>query len=401
MHRRRALGLIGASTVLSLTSQLGSSASGRGVTDGEIRIGQTAPHSGPASGWATIARAEAAYFKMLNANGGINGRRVRFISLDDAYNPARTVEMTRLLVEKEHVLLIFNPIGSATISAARKYLNDRGVPQLFVGGGEEKWGDYRNFPWTMGFQHTTHFEGKALGLYLRRNYPNEKVAALYINDEYGKELLAGLRDGLDDRASRTLVAIASYDLHDPTIDSQMLTLRASGAEVFANFAMPKAAAQAIRKAHDSGWRPLQYLNYVSNSVPDVLSSAGLHRSIGVLSADNLRDPGDPQWAGDAASLKWRAFMKTHYPAGDVNDSSNVYAYNAAHLLESVLQRCGDDLTPSNVMRQATSIRDYQLPMIIPGVKVNTSSTDYYPLEQIRMMRFDGERWLPFGEIISP
>jgi ABC-type branched-subunit amino acid transport system substrate-binding protein len=338
---------------------------------------------------------------MLNANGGINGRRIHFISLDDAYSPAKTVEMTRLLVEKEQVLLIFNPIGSATINAVRSYLNSRGIPQLFVGGGEEKWGDYRHFPWTMGFQQTTRFEGRALGIYLRRNHPAAKVAVLYINDDLGKELLAGLHDGLGQEASRILAATASYDLHDPTVDSQLIALHASGADTLANFAMPKAAAQAIRKAYDIGWKPLQYVNYVSNSVGDVLAAAGLEKSIGVLSADNLKDPSDTQWANDPASLEWRAFMRKYYPDGDVNDSANVYAYNAAQLLEHVLLRCGDDLTRTNVMQQASTIRDLQLPMIIPGVKVNTSRSDYHPLEQLRMMRFDGMRWVPFGNVISP
>ena len=309
--------------------------------------------------------------------------------------------MTRLLVEKEQVLLIFNPIGSSTTNAVRKYLNAKEVPQLFVGAGEETWGDYKHFPWTMGFQQTTHFEGKALGAYLRRNHPKAKVAVLYINDAFGKELLAGLRDGLGQEAPRMLVATASYDLYDPTVDSQIVSLQASGADTFANFALPKAAAQAIRKAYDIGWKPLQYVNYVSNSVGEVLESAGLEKSIGVLSADNLKDPSDTQWDNDPASLEWRAFMRKHYPDGNVNDNSNVYAYNAAQLLEHVLRRCGDNLTRRNVMQQASSIRDLQLPMIIPGVKINTSATDYHPLEQLRMMRFDGKRWVPFGEIISP
>lgn len=405
MHRRIVLKALASFTsgfaLPSLATRQSISNQSLGVTDTEILIGQTAPYSGPASSWATIARAQAAYFRMLNERGGINGRRIRFMSVDDAFNPAKTVEATRRLVEKDGVLLIFNSIGSPTSAAVRHYLNGKGIPQLFVGAGENNWGDHKRFPWSMGFQQTTHFEGKALGHYLGKHYLQSRVAALYINDDSGKELLAGLREGLGGHAQRMLVAARSYELHDPTVDSQIISLQASGANVLANFALPKAASQAIRKSFDIGWKPLHYVNYMSNPVGEVLESAGLERCVGLLSADNLKDPTDKQWQEDPGTIEWRNFMRTYYPEGDVNDNSNVYAYNVAQLLEHVLRKSGDDLSRQNVMKSATDIKNLQLPMQIPGVRINTSSQDYFPLEQLRMMRFDGRKWVPFGEVITP
>jgi len=405
MHRRQVLtalaGIAAKVSLPALADQTGPAGQSAGVASTEILIGQTAPYSGPASSWATIARAQAAYFRKLNESGGIHGRKIRFLSIDDAFNPAKTVEATRRLVEQDGVLLIFNSIGSPTSAAVRRYLNNKGVPQLFVGAGENQWGDPRSYPWTMGFQQTTHFEGKALGHYLRKHHPRMRVAALYINDDSGKELLAGLRDGLGEDARRMLVAAQSYELHHPTVDSQIISLQASGASVFANFALPKAASQAIRKAYDIGWKPVHYVNYMSNPVGEVLESAGLEKCVGLLSADNLKDPTDPQWREDPAAIEWRTFMRAYFPEGDVNDNSNVYAYNVAQLLEHVLRKCSDDLSRANVMKQATAISNLQLPMQIPGVLVNTGPRDYFPLEQLRMMRFDGSRWIPFGEVITP
>jgi branched-chain amino acid transport system substrate-binding protein len=371
-----------------------------GVTDTEIRIGQTLPYSGPASAYGTIGRAQAAYFAKVNAQGGIGGRKIRLISLDDAYNPARTVEQTRKLVEQERVFLIFNPIGTPTNIATREYLNARKVPQLFIGAGDTKWGDPAKYPWTMGFQQTYQFEGETYGIYLRRHFPGSKIAALYLNDDLGKELLAGLRVGLGSMANSMLVGTATYDLQDPTVDSQVNSLHASGADVFMNFALPKAAAQAIRKIYDLGWKPKHFLNYASNSVSETLGAAGLERSMGVLSADNLKDPTDTQWFEDHGRKEWLAWMRQYYPQGNVDDNTNVYAYNVARLLEHVLRACGDNLTRENVMKQAAGIRNLQLPMQIPGVTVNTSPSDFFPLEQLRLMRFDGKRWIPFGEIIQ-
>lgn len=372
-----------------------------GASDTEIRIGQTAPYSGPNSGFGTIGRAQAAYFAKINAEGGIKGRRIKFISLDDAYNPARTVEQVRRLVEHDQVLLIFNPIGTPTNSAIQKYLNQRKIPQLFVGAGEAKFGDYKRFPWTMGFHQTSYTEGKVYAAYILQHHPRAQVGVLYVNDDLGKELLKGLRDGLGERAKTMLVSAQSYELQDPTVDSQIATLQASGATVFVNFAMQKGATQAIRRAYDIGWKPVQFLNYTAGSVTEVLLAAGARKSLGIISIDNQKDPTDLQWKDDRAMQAWHDWMRRWYPEGDALDNSNVYAYTLAQLLVHVLTRCGDDLTRENVMRQATGIKDLELPMLLPGVTVSTSPTDYFPIEAVRLLRFNGERWEMFGDVIEP
>ena len=372
-----------------------------GASDTEIKIGNTSPYSGPASAFGTIARAQAAYFAKINAEGGIHGRKIKFISLDDAYNPAKTVEQVRRLVEYERVLLIFNPQGTPTNSAIQKYLNQNKVPQLFVAAGDAKFGDWKHYPWTMGFHQTNYTEGKLYATYILQHHPQAKIGVLYLNDGYGKELSKGLRDGLGVRAKEMLVGEQSYELQDPTVDSQILSLRGTGADTFVNFAFPKAAAQAIRKAYDIGWRPRQFLNYASSSVGEVLLPAGLGKSIGVISLDNQKDPTDQQWANDPALKEWRTWMKEYYPGGNIEDNANVYAYTLAQLLVHVLKQCGDDLTRENVMRQAANLKDLELPMLLPGVKINTSPTDYYPIEQVRLLKFNGSRWEMFGDVISP
>lgn len=371
-----------------------------GASDTEIKIGNTAPYSGPASAYATIARAQAAYFAKINAEGGINGRKIKFISLDDAYNPAKTVEQVRRLVEHDGVLLIFNPQGTPTNAAIQKYLNQQKVPQLFVAAGDVRFGDWKHFPWTMGFHQTNYTEGKLYAAYILRHHPKARIGVLYLNDEFGKELSKGLRDGLGARAKEMLVGAQSYELQDPTVDSQILSLRSSGADTFVNFAFPKAAAQAIRKAYDIGWRPRQFLNYASSSVGEVLDPAGLGKSVGIISIDNQKDPTDQQWANDPALKEWLAWMRKYYPAGNVGDNANVYAYTLAQLLVHVLKQCGDNLTRENVMREATNLKDLELPMLLPGVKINTSPTDYYPIEQVRLLKFNGSRWEMFGDVIS-
>lgn len=371
-----------------------------GASDTEIKIGQTAPYSGPMSGFGTIGRAQAAYFAMVDAQGGINGRKIKFISLDDGYNPARTVEHVRRLVEQDGVLLIFNPIGAPTNSAIQKYLNAHKIPHLFVGAGDSRFGDFRQFPWTMGFHQTNYAEGKVYATYILEHHPDARIGVLYLNDSYGKELLQGLREGLGARAKTMLVAAESYELQDPTVDSQIASLRASGANVFVNFALPKAATQAIRRAYDIGWRPVQFLNYASGSVSEVLLAAGAQKSLGIISIDNQKDPTDTQWKNDPDLNTWRAWMQRYYPEGDATDNSNVYAYTTAQLLVHVLKQCGDDLTRANIMRQATNLHDIALPLLLPGVKINTGPTDYYPIEQVRLLRFNGERWEMFGEVIG-
>jgi branched-chain amino acid transport system substrate-binding protein len=295
------------------SAAFGEKRHGPGVTDTEIKIGQTAPYRGPMSAWATIGRAQAAYFAKINAEGGIHRRKIEFISLDDAYNPAKTVEQTRRLVERDNVLLIFSPIGSPTNAAVQRYLNTKKVPQLFVGAGDAKFGDPKTYPWTIGFHQTNYTEGKLYATYILQHYPRARIAALYINDDFGKELVGGLRDGLGVRAKQMLIATASYELQDPTVDSQIIALHGAGADTFVNFALPKAAAQAIRKAYDIGWKPVHFINYASNSIGEVLRVAGIEKSIGLLSLDNQKDPTDPRWKDDAALKERLAWMKQYYP----------------------------------------------------------------------------------------
>ncbi len=372
-----------------------------GASDTEIKIGNTAPYSGPASAYGTIARAQAAYFAKINAEGGIHGRKIKFISLDDAYNPAKTVEHVRRLVEHERVLLIFNPIGTPTNSAIQPYLNQQKVPQLFVGAGDARFGDWKRYPWTMGFQQTHYTEGKLYASYIVQHYPLAKIGVLYLNDDFGKEIIKGLRDGLGGRAKDMLVSTQSYDLQDPTVDSQIISLRGAGANTFVNFAFPKGAAQAIRKAYDIGWRPRQFLSYVSTSVTEVMLPAGAGKSIGIIAIDNQKDPTDEQWTNDHSLKHWREWMQSYYPGGNLEDSSNVYGYTLAQLLVHVLKQCGDNLTRENVMRQAVNLKDLQLPMLLPGIRINTGPTDYYPIEQVRLLKFNGNRWEMFGDVVSP
>ena len=373
---------------------------GPGVTDTEIIIGQTVPYSGPASSFGTIGQAEAAYFSKINAEGGIRGRKIKFISLDDGYNPAKTVEQIRRLVEHDQVVLIFNPIGDPTNAAVQKYLNQRKVPQLFVGAGDARFGDSKRYPWTMGFHQNAYTEGTLYARYILAKYPKAKIGVLYLNDNFGKQLLKGLREGLGGRGKEMLAGAESYELLDPTVDSQIISLRAAGADTFVNAAMPKAAAQAIRKIYDIGWHPTHFLNYAAGSVSEVLQPAGLKKSVGIISIDHQKDPTDQQWKDDPALKDWLAWMHKYYPRGNTDDNSNVYAYTLAQLLVHVLKQCGDDLTRENIMRQATNLKDVELPMLLPGIKINTTPTDYYPIEQVRLLRFTGTRWEMFGDVIG-
>jgi branched-chain amino acid transport system substrate-binding protein len=397
----RVRALLVASTLLLCSTTVGAGTKyGPGVTDTEIKIGQTAPYSGPASAYGTIGRAQAAYFAKINAAGGIGGRKIKLISLDDAHNPAKTVEHIRKLVERDNVLLIFNPIGSPTNAAVQRYLNKKKVPQLFVGAGEARFGDFKRYPWTIGFHQTNLTEGKLYASYILQHRPRARIGVLHINDGFGKELLEGLRAGLGDKAKTMLVATASYELHDPTVDSQIISLQGAGADTLVNFALPKAAGQAIRKAYDIGWKPLHFVNYASNSVGEVLQPAGLEKSTGLISLDNQKDPTDERWKNDPAMNEWIAWMRKYYPRGQIEDSANVYAYTVAQLLVQVLKQCGDDLARENVMRQAANIKDLELPMLLPGIKINTSPSDYYPIEQVRMLKFSGTRWGVFGDVIG-
>jgi branched-chain amino acid transport system substrate-binding protein len=371
---------------------------GPGVTDSEIKIGQTMPYSGPASAYGAIGKAEAAYFAMLNERGGINGRKIRFLTLDDGYSPPKTVEQVRKLVEQEQVLLLFQTMGTATNNAVHKYVNDKKVPHLFLATGASLWADPEHFPWTMGWQPDLQTEGAIFAKDILMERPQARVAVLYQNDDYGKDYLRGLKDGLAADAAKMIVAIASYETTDANVDSQIVTLQAADADVFFNVSSPKFAAQAIRKAYDIGWKPRQYLTSGSSSVAAVLQPAGLEKSIGIISAGYIKDPTDVQWQGEQSYKDWLAWMKKYNPDADVADRFNVYGYSAAQTLEVLLQQCGDDLTRENVMRQAANLRDVELPMMLPGILINTSPTNFRPIRQMQLERFDGQRWVLFGGI---
>jgi branched-chain amino acid transport system substrate-binding protein len=373
---------------------------GPGVTDTEIKIGNTNFYSGPASSYGVIGKTETAFFTMLNEQGGINGRKINFISYDDAYSPPKTVEQTRKLVESDEVFLIFNSLGTPTNTAVQKYLNQKQVPQLFVGTGATKWGDPKRFPWTIGWQPNYQGEGRIYATYILAHHAQSKIAVLYQNDDYGKDYVKGLKDGLGDKAKSMIVAEAPYETTDPTVDSQVVNLKASGADIFYNVTIPKFAAQAIRKTVEIGWKPLHILNSVSNSVGGVLEPAGFENSKGILSTAYLKDPTDPQWKDDPGYKDWVAFMDKYYPDGDKTNVFTVYGYTIPQTLVQVLKQCGDNLTRENVMKEAASLHNLALPMLLPGITVNTGPTDFFPVKQMQMERFNGERWELFGPIIA-
>ncbi len=368
-----------------------------GATDTEIKIGGISPYSGPASAYGTIGKAIGAYIDKVNAEGGINGRKLKWISLDDGYNPAKTVEQARKLVEEDEVLFVFNTLGTPPNSAIHRYMNTKKVPHLFVATGATKWGDPKNFPWTMGWQPNYQSESKVFVGHILDTKPNAKIAILYQNDDYGKDYLKGFEDGLGDKAKTMIVSKISYEVTDPTIDSQMVSLKATGADTFFNITTPKFAAQAIKKAAEIGWKPAHYLNSVSASVGTVMIPAGLENGVGVITASYLKDPTDPQFQKGPEWDDWLGWMKKYYPAGDVKDVSNVYGYTVAQGLVQVLKQAGDNLTRENIMKQAAAI-DINLPMLLPGVNVKTTADDFYPIEREQLMRFDGKTWQLFGKV---
>ena len=370
-----------------------------GATDKEIKIGHAIPYSGNFSAYGAIGKAVSAYFDKVNAEGGINGRMVKFISLDDAYNPAKTVEVVRKLVEEDEVLLMFQTLGTPSNSAIHKYMNAKKVPQLFVATGATKWGDPKNFPYTMGWQPNYQSEAKIYAAHLLETKPNGKVAILYQNDDYGKDYLKGFEDGLGDKAKTMIVARATYEGTDPTVDSQIISLQASGADVFFNITTPKFAAQAIKKAGEIGWKPLHYLNSVSNAVGSVLTPAGLEYSVGLISAFYIKDPTDPQFQKGKEWDDWVTWMKKYHPTGAMNDNFNVYGYTVAQTLVQVLRQAGDNLTRDNIMKQAASL-DITLPMLLPGVNVKTGPDDFYPIEREQLARFNGKTWELSGKVFG-
>jgi branched-chain amino acid transport system substrate-binding protein len=369
-----------------------------GANDSEIKVGNIMPYSGPASAYGEIGKTQAAYFRKVNAEGGVNGRKINFISYDDGYSPPKTVEQARKLVESDEVLLIFQSLGTAHNTAIQRYMNAKKVPQLFVATGATKWNDPQHFPWTMGWQPSYQSEARIYAEYLLKNHAQGKIGVLYQNDDYGKDYLKGLKDGLNGKVR--IVAEVPYEATDPTVDSQVINLKASGADIVFNVATPKFAAQAIKKIAELRWNPVHLLNNVSNSVGSVLKPAGFDNSKGVLTTAYLKDPTDPTWKDDPAYKKWSAFMDKYYPDGDKTSTFTVYGYLVAQTLVAVLKQSGDNLTRENVMKQAASLKNLELDMLLPDSRINTGPNDFAPIKQMQMERFNGERWELFGPLMS-
>jgi branched-chain amino acid transport system substrate-binding protein len=371
-----------------------------GATDTEIKIGNIMPYSGPASAYGVIGRTEAAYFKKINDAGGINGRKINFISYDDGYSPPKTVEQARKLVESDEVLLIFNSLGTPPNSAIHKYMNSKKVPQLFVATGATKWNDPKEFPWTMGWQPSYQSETQIYAKYILKEMPNAKIAVLYQNDDYGKDYLKGLKDGLGAKAASMIVAEESYETTEPSVDGHIVKLKSTGADIFVNISTPKFAAQAIKKMAEIQWKPLHFLNNVSASVASVIKPAGFENSQGIISAAYLKDASDPQWDNEPGMKQFYEFMAKDFPEGNKQDQGTVVGYGVAQTMVQVLKQCGDNLTRDNIMKQAASLRDFRTGVLLPGIKINTSPTDFAPISSLQLMKFKGERWNLFGDVIN-
>jgi branched-chain amino acid transport system substrate-binding protein len=401
--RERIFTLAAASVLLCALSVAANAAEKKydtGASDTEIKIGQTVPFSGPASAYATVGKAQAAYMKMINDQGGINGRKINLIQYDDAYSPPKTVEQVRKLVESDEVLLTFQIIGTAPNAAVEKYLNGRKVPQLFAATGAARFTDPKHYPWTMGFNPNYFVEGRIYGQYILKEHPNAKVGVLYQNDDLGKDYLAGLKAGLGDKAAGMIVAEVSYELSDPTIDSQILKIKDAGADLVFSATTPKQAAQAIKKIAELGWHPVHIVDINANSMNATLKPAGIENAKGLISVGYVKDPSEPVWKDDAGVKEYLAFMEKYFPDGDKGSNFNVYGYITAELMVKVLQQCGDDLTRANVLKQATQLDHVALGMLLPGISITTSPTDYRVNKQLQMIQFDGERWQNIGSIIT-
>jgi branched-chain amino acid transport system substrate-binding protein len=371
-----------------------------GATDTEIKIGNIMPYSGPASAYGVIGKIEDAYFKMINEHGGINGRKINFISYDDGYSPPKAVEQARKLVESDEVLFLFGPLGTPSNSAIQKYLNSKRVPQLFVATGATKFGDYKDFPWTMGWQPSYQSEGRIYAKYLLKEKPDAKIAIMYQNDDFGKDLLKGLKDGLGDKASSMIVGEESYEVAEPTIDSHIVKLKSTGADVYFSMTTPKFAAQSIKKVAELGWKPMYFQSNVGASVGSVLQPAGFENAQDILSAAYAKDGADAQWDNDEGMKKFYAFLAKYAPEANKADGSVVFGYGQAQTMVQVLKQAGDNLTRENIMKQAAGLKDFAPDTLLPGVKINTGPTDFYPIEQLQMMRFKGQKWDLFGPVIS-
>ena len=400
MKRTMAIGLSATGLVLATALAFAAGQYGPGASDAEIKIGNTMPYSGPASAYGIIGKTEAAYFAMINEQGGINGRKINFISRDDGYSPPKTVEQVRQLVEQDQVLFLFSALGTPTNVAIHGYLNDNKVPQLFVATGADQWNDPKHFPWTMGLIPSYGTESRIYGRYILENLPDAKIAVLYQNDDYGKDYLNGLRAGLGVKAGKMIVATQSYETTDPTVDLQIVALQGSGANVLLTVAIPKFAAQAIRKVYDIGWKPTHFLNSVANSVGTVMKTAGFEKGVGIISAAFAKDPTDPQWQDTPEYKEWLAFMKKYNASANLADVQAGIGYSYAQTLVAVLKASGDNITRENIMKQAASLHDLKLPMLLPGITLSTSATDFAPIKQMQLMKFDGNTWQLFGEVIS-
>jgi ABC-type branched-subunit amino acid transport system substrate-binding protein len=394
-----ALATFATAAVMTATAASAQKRYDPGASDTEIKVGNIMPYSGPASSYGVIGKAEAAFFKMINAEGGINGRKINFISYDDAYSPPKAIEQARKLVEGDEALLIFQSLGTPSNAAIQKYMNAKKVPQLFVASGATKFGDPKNFPWTMGFQPNYQSEGHIYAKYIREHYPSSKIAVLWQDDDAGKDQFKGLKDGLGDKINM-IVADKSYEVSDPSIDSQIVALHDSGADIFFSWAAPKGSAQAIRKVGELGWKPKFFLANTATTIASVLKPAGLEYSKGIISTAYVKDPTDPTWKDDPGVKKWAAFMDKYYPEGDKTNANNAYAYVESEAMVQVLKQCGDNLTRENVMKQAANLKNFRSEMLLPGITVNTSPDDYFPIEQMQLMKFNGEAWELFGDIIT-
>jgi branched-chain amino acid transport system substrate-binding protein len=397
---RRAAALAAMAMAVAPAGAIAQKAYGPGVTDAEIKIGNIMPYSGPASAYGVIGKTEQAYFNKINAEGGINGRKIKFISYDDGYLPPKAVEQARKLVESDGVFLIFNSLGTPSNSAIEKYMNAKQTPQLFVATGASKWDDPKNFPWTMGWQPSYQSEAHIYAKYILKEKPDGKIGVLYQNDDFGKDYLKGLRDGLGDKAGSMIIAEEPYETEEPSIDDHIVKLKEAGVDVFVSITTPKFAAQAIKRLAEVDWHPMHFLSNVSASVGGVIEPAGYENSQGILSAAYAKDAADPQWDDDPGMKAVLAFLKKYDPNANKLDASVIYGYGVAQTLVEVLRMCGDNLTRANVMKQAESLKDFKIDTLLPGISINTSPTDYAPINQLKMMRFKGRKWELFGDIVS-
>ncbi|MBJ7403758.1 MAG: ABC transporter substrate-binding protein [Bradyrhizobium sp.] len=390
-----ALTLLGLSTCTALAQKRYDT----GATDTEIKVGNIMPYSGPASAYGVIGKTEEAYFRMVNDRGGINGRKINFVTYDDGYSPPKAVEQVRKLVESDEVLLVFNPLGTPSNTAIQKYLNSKKIPQLFVATGATKWNDPKHFPWTMGWQPSYQSEAQIYAKWLMRERPDAKVAILYQNDDFGKDYVKGTRDGFGAKAS-SIIMEESYEVSEPSIDSHIVKIKAANPDVLLIYTTPKFGAQTIKKTGELGWKPLQIMTNVSASVGSVMQPAGFDNAQGVISAAYAKDATDPQWAKDSGMMKWSEFIDKYMPGADKTDSGHVYGYGAAQTLAKVLEMCGDDLTRANVMKQAASLKEFTPDTLLPGIKINTGPADFAPISSLQLMKFQGEKWELFGDIIN-